>query len=129
MRVARGTEAGTAGTVRCTYPGARIGMMEKRERRIWAPVDTLVSYKPTQDHVFRNTHGRCYVTYTANTFLRKGEVGTKDEHGRRYCDPSVARRCVETGVRATKTGALGLLRSGLGRGVVRDGASNRKLIE
>jgi hypothetical protein len=62
-------------------------------------------------------------------FLRKGEVGTRDEHGRRYCDPGVARRCVETGVRATKTGALGLLRSGLGRSIVRDGASNRKLIE
>jgi hypothetical protein len=48
-------------------------------------------------------------------------VGTEDEHRRRVCDPSVARRCVEPGVRATQTGALGLLGSRDGRGAVRNG--------
>src|SRR5919202_6996920 len=61
-------------------------------------------------------------------FLRKEGYGTKDEQRRRVCDPSVARRCVGTGVRATKTRALGLLGSGIGRSAVRGRAGNRKLM-
>ena len=39
---------------------------------IWAPVSTLVSNMPTQDHVFYNTHGRSYPTYTPNTVHAEG---------------------------------------------------------
>src|SRR5215213_6171265 len=60
MRIARGTHAGT---VRCTYSGARIWVIDgEREKENMGTGYYLVSYIPAQGHVFCNTPGCTHST-------------------------------------------------------------------